>query len=215
MYLSSCCHKLAFCRRGNTKVIWCHTMQTRTSFCQNESLVGWASALRGWSCDAAGPSDAHLRTTAMLLMIIMVMLNFLLVKCSVGQFLPNSREAYEAKEAEQMDELHFDGFTLSFTKLIMSVNLSAASTASFSYISSAHLFIFLYVCCGQTQAEAHYKGHKHARKLKALETQRNRQKRGHSPSKLVKDKDQDMKMLGGATASSPSHLKDITGKKIF
>uniref|UniRef100_A0A665TIQ6 C2H2-type domain-containing protein n=1 Tax=Echeneis naucrates TaxID=173247 RepID=A0A665TIQ6_ECHNA len=31
-----------------------------------------------------------------------------------------------------------------------------------------------------TQAEAHYKGHKHARKLKALETQRSRQKNGHS-----------------------------------
>ncbi|TWW81882.1 Zinc finger protein 385B [Takifugu flavidus] len=61
-----------------------------------------------------------------------------------------------------------------------------------------------------TQAEAHYKGHKHARKLKALETQRNRQKRGRSPSKLSKDKDQDMMMLGGATASSASHLKDIT-----
>uniref|UniRef100_A0A672FNA3 Zinc finger protein 385C n=1 Tax=Salarias fasciatus TaxID=181472 RepID=A0A672FNA3_SALFA len=33
-----------------------------------------------------------------------------------------------------------------------------------------------------TQAEAHYKGHKHARKLKALETQRNRQKNGPSQS---------------------------------
>uniref|UniRef100_A0A3P8TEP9 Zinc finger protein 385C n=1 Tax=Amphiprion percula TaxID=161767 RepID=A0A3P8TEP9_AMPPE len=31
-----------------------------------------------------------------------------------------------------------------------------------------------------TQAEAHYKGHKHARKLKALESQRNRQKNGHT-----------------------------------
>ncbi|TNN03514.1 hypothetical protein fugu_000543 [Takifugu bimaculatus] len=66
-----------------------------------------------------------------------------------------------------------------------------------------------------TQAEAHYKGHKHARKLKALETQRNRQKRGRSPSKLSKDKDQDMMMLGGATASSASHLKDITGASTF
>lgn len=114
-----------------------------------------------------------------------------------------------------MDGLHFDDFTLSFTKLITSVNLSAGSAASFSYISSAHLFIFLYVCCGQTQAEAHYKGHKHARKLKALETQRNRQKRGHSPSTSGKDKDQDMTTLGGATASSASHLKDLRGKKSF
>ncbi|KAK7919543.1 hypothetical protein WMY93_010827 [Mugilogobius chulae] len=34
-----------------------------------------------------------------------------------------------------------------------------------------------------TQAEAHYKGHKHARKLKALETQRNRQKNSSSSPK--------------------------------
>ncbi|CAJ1080372.1 zinc finger protein 385C-like isoform X3 [Xyrichtys novacula] len=40
-----------------------------------------------------------------------------------------------------------------------------------------------------TQAEAHYKGHKHARKLKALETQRNRQKNGYSPSAAGKDRE--------------------------
>ncbi|XP_034563011.1 zinc finger protein 385B-like [Notolabrus celidotus] len=40
-----------------------------------------------------------------------------------------------------------------------------------------------------TQAEAHYKGHKHARKLKALETQRNRQKNGYSPSSVVKERE--------------------------
>ncbi|XP_074519517.1 zinc finger protein 385D-like isoform X2 [Halichoeres trimaculatus] len=40
-----------------------------------------------------------------------------------------------------------------------------------------------------TQAEAHYKGHKHARKLKALETQRIRQKNGYSPSSIGKDRE--------------------------
>lgn len=63
----------------------------------------------------------------------------------------------------------------------------------------------------QTQAEAHYKGHKHARKLKALETQRNRQKNGHSPSKPGKDRDRDRAVLGGGTVPTDSHLKDTTG----
>uniref|UniRef100_A0A3Q3XQA8 Matrin-type domain-containing protein n=1 Tax=Mola mola TaxID=94237 RepID=A0A3Q3XQA8_MOLML len=35
------------------------------------------------------------------------------------------------------------------------------------------------------QAEAHYKGHKHARKLKAMETQKNRQRRAGEASSLV------------------------------
>uniref|UniRef100_A0A672FHF7 Zinc finger protein 385C n=1 Tax=Salarias fasciatus TaxID=181472 RepID=A0A672FHF7_SALFA len=47
-----------------------------------------------------------------------------------------------------------------------------------------------------TQAEAHYKGHKHARKLKALETQRNRQKNG--PSQSTAGKDRERGMMGGA-----------------
>nr|XP_046233675.1 zinc finger protein 385B-like isoform X2 [Scatophagus argus] len=62
-----------------------------------------------------------------------------------------------------------------------------------------------------TQAEAHYKGHKHARKLKALETQRSRQKVGHSPPTPGKDRDRERPMLGGGTAPIDSHLKDITG----
>ncbi|KAM9838132.1 zinc finger protein 385C-like [Aulostomus maculatus] len=58
-----------------------------------------------------------------------------------------------------------------------------------------------------TQAEAHYKGHKHARKLKALETQRNRQKTG--PSTAGKDKDK--ATTGGSAEPTDSHLKDIAG----
>ncbi|XP_045925799.1 zinc finger protein 385B-like isoform X2 [Micropterus dolomieu] len=62
-----------------------------------------------------------------------------------------------------------------------------------------------------TQAEAHYKGHKHARKLKALETQRNRQKNGHSSSTTGKDRDREKGKMGGGTVPTYSHLKDITG----
>ncbi|GLD62892.1 zinc finger protein 385B-like isoform X1 [Lates japonicus] len=61
-----------------------------------------------------------------------------------------------------------------------------------------------------TQAEAHYKGHKHARKLKALETQRNRQKNGHSPSTTGKDRDRERGMMGG-TVPTDSLLKDKKG----
>ncbi|XP_070846806.1 zinc finger protein 385B-like isoform X1 [Chaetodon trifascialis] len=60
-----------------------------------------------------------------------------------------------------------------------------------------------------TQAEAHYKGHKHARKLKALETQRNRQKNGHSPSATGKGRERPV--MGGGTVPTDSHLKHITG----
>ncbi|XP_077359713.1 zinc finger protein 385C-like isoform X2 [Festucalex cinctus] len=38
------------------------------------------------------------------------------------------------------------------------------------------------------QAEAHYKGHKHTRKLKAIENQRNRQKNKHNPPAAEKEK---------------------------
>ncbi|KAM8730647.1 zinc finger protein 385B-like isoform 1-T1 [Acanthopagrus schlegelii] len=60
-----------------------------------------------------------------------------------------------------------------------------------------------------TQAEAHYKGHKHARKLKALENQRNRQKNG--PSTTGKERDRERAMIGGGTMPTDSHMKDITG----
>ncbi|KAM8836540.1 zinc finger protein 385C-like isoform 2-T2 [Spinachia spinachia] len=58
-------------------------------------------------------------------------------------------------------------------------------------------------------AEAHYKGHKHARKMKALETQRNRQKNGHSPT--GKDRGRVRGTTGRGTGPTDSHLKDITG----
>ncbi|XP_074476209.1 zinc finger protein 385B-like isoform X4 [Sebastes fasciatus] len=62
-----------------------------------------------------------------------------------------------------------------------------------------------------TQAEAHYKGHKHARKLKALENQRSRQKNGHSPATTGKDRERERGVMGGGAVPTDSHLKDITG----
>ncbi|XP_026216666.1 zinc finger protein 385C isoform X2 [Anabas testudineus] len=41
------------------------------------------------------------------------------------------------------------------------------------------------------QAEAHYKGHKHARKLKAMEAQKNRQRRAGEASSTARDRDRD------------------------
>lgn len=117
-----------------------------------------------------------------------------------------------------MEGLHFDDFTLlSQTDSSVSNSVDQLRAASSSYICSAHLLIFVYVCWGQTQAEAHYKGHKHARKLKALEAQRNRQKQGYSSSApgRDKDKDQDVAMPGEGSASSDSHLKDATGRAVF
>ncbi|XP_039991772.1 zinc finger protein 385C-like isoform X2 [Xiphias gladius] len=66
-----------------------------------------------------------------------------------------------------------------------------------------------------TQAEAHYKGHKHARKLKALETQRNRQKNGHSPSTKGKDRERERGMTGGGTVPTDSRLKHKKGPSTF
>lgn len=43
----------------------------------------------------------------------------------------------------------------------------------------------------QNQAEAHYKGHKHARKLKAMETQKNKQRRAGEASSTGRDRDRD------------------------
>ncbi|XP_075949074.1 zinc finger protein 385B-like [Anarhichas minor] len=63
-----------------------------------------------------------------------------------------------------------------------------------------------------TQAEAHYKGHKHARKMKALENQRNRKKNGHSPTTTRgKDRGRERGMMGRGAVPIDSHLKDITG----
>ncbi|XP_008312031.1 zinc finger protein 385C isoform X2 [Cynoglossus semilaevis] len=60
------------------------------------------------------------------------------------------------------------------------------------------------------QAEAHYKGHKHARKLKALESQRNRQKNGHGLYTAGKDRENGT--TGAETLpASESHSTDRTG----
>ncbi|MEQ2254655.1 hypothetical protein ILYODFUR_005910, partial [Ilyodon furcidens] len=61
-----------------------------------------------------------------------------------------------------------------------------------------------------TQAEAHYKGHKHARKLKAIETQKNRQKNRHSQPSAGKDKDPETGMMEGETVPVDAQLKDKT-----
>ncbi|XP_047233826.1 zinc finger protein 385D-like isoform X2 [Girardinichthys multiradiatus] len=61
-----------------------------------------------------------------------------------------------------------------------------------------------------TQAEAHYKGHKHARKLKAIETQKNRQKNRHGQTSAGKDKDPETGMMEGETVPVDAQLKDKT-----
>ncbi|XP_028989662.1 zinc finger protein 385B-like isoform X2 [Betta splendens] len=62
-----------------------------------------------------------------------------------------------------------------------------------------------------TQAEAHYKGHKHARKLKALETQRNRHKSGHGPSTSGKERGRERGIGGEETVPTDSQLKEKKG----
>ncbi|KAM4624565.1 zinc finger protein 385C-like [Polymixia lowei] len=72
-----------------------------------------------------------------------------------------------------------------------------------------------------TQAEAHYKGHKHARKLKALDTQRNtqknRQRNGPSPSAPGRERDRDRERGRGRGRTEgegtlmDTHLTDATG----
>ncbi|XP_034049922.1 zinc finger protein 385C-like isoform X2 [Thalassophryne amazonica] len=63
-----------------------------------------------------------------------------------------------------------------------------------------------------TQAEGHYKGHKHARKLKALENKRNRQKSRVGPSTMGKDRERGTGVTGGGAAYKDSHLSDIPGQ---
>lgn len=43
----------------------------------------------------------------------------------------------------------------------------------------------------QNQAEAHYKGHKHARKLKAMEAQKNRQRRAGEALSAGRERERD------------------------
>uniref|UniRef100_A0A8C5E686 Zinc finger protein 385D-like n=1 Tax=Gouania willdenowi TaxID=441366 RepID=A0A8C5E686_GOUWI len=67
-----------------------------------------------------------------------------------------------------------------------------------------------------TQAEAHYKGHKHARKLKALEMQRNRQKNAQKSHSIAeKGKDGEKEMMGEETALTDALTKDKSGLAIL
>ncbi|XP_015253310.1 PREDICTED: zinc finger protein 385C isoform X2 [Cyprinodon variegatus] len=56
------------------------------------------------------------------------------------------------------------------------------------------------------QAEAHYKGHKHARKLKAMEAQKNRQRRGGEISTTGKERDRDRERDRSKTSSADAAL---------
>ncbi|XP_061911580.1 zinc finger protein 385D-like isoform X1 [Entelurus aequoreus] len=58
-----------------------------------------------------------------------------------------------------------------------------------------------------SQAEAHYKGHRHARKLKALENQGNRQRNGH---RAQKDRGKDKRAGRGSGRQTDSQLKEGT-----
>ncbi|KAM8876638.1 zinc finger protein 385B-like isoform 1-T1 [Synchiropus picturatus] len=67
-----------------------------------------------------------------------------------------------------------------------------------------------HMCFNSTnQAEAHYKGHKHARKLKVLETQR-KQKYGHFPTALGRNRTKEKGWLVGCT-DTPDLCEDIAG----
>lgn len=115
-------------------------------------------------------------------------------------------KACEVKEVEQMERLYFCWFHA----VIHKVNHISSCVAALFIIFHPCLFCSCVLMC-QTQAEAHYKGHKHARKLKALETQRNRHKSGRSPSMPGKVREQDTAKLGGGTLPTDSHLKYTTG----
>lgn len=69
--------------------------------------------------------------------------------------------------------------------------------------------------CFQNQAEAHYKGHKHARKLKAIEAQKNRQRRAAEASSTVKERDRDRERhrdhnKNSASEAAPPALMDTS-----
>ncbi|XP_054623617.1 zinc finger protein 385B-like isoform X6 [Dunckerocampus dactyliophorus] len=64
-----------------------------------------------------------------------------------------------------------------------------------------------------SQADAHYKGHRHARKLKALENQRNRQRNGQSVPTVEKDRGKETGAMGGSGPQSDMQLKEGTGSK--
>ncbi|XP_051925374.1 zinc finger protein 385C-like [Hippocampus zosterae] len=60
------------------------------------------------------------------------------------------------------------------------------------------------------QAEAHYKGHKHIRKLKAIENQRNRQKSKQNPSAAEKEKEKEKGPAGASGTPTGLNSDDRT-----
>nr|XP_057918737.1 zinc finger protein 385C-like isoform X2 [Doryrhamphus excisus] len=59
-----------------------------------------------------------------------------------------------------------------------------------------------------SQAEAHYKGHRHARKLKALENQRNRRTNGHGGPAVEKNRSKETRAVGGNGPQSDLQAKE-------
>ncbi|XP_011476246.1 zinc finger protein 385C isoform X1 [Oryzias latipes] len=59
------------------------------------------------------------------------------------------------------------------------------------------------------QAEAHYKGHKHARKLKAMETQKNRQRRAGDASSTGKERDRERERDRNKTTACDAALPAV------
>lgn len=56
----------------------------------------------------------------------------------------------------------------------------------------------------QNQAEAHYKGHKHARKLKAMEAQKNRHRRSGEASNTEKERERDRSKTSSSETTLPA-----------
>ncbi len=67
----------------------------------------------------------------------------------------------------------------------------ADNALSQTLLSAFPLPAWLSLIFPQNQAEAHYKGHKHARKLKAMEAQKNRQRRAGEASSTGRERDRD------------------------
>lgn len=88
-------------------------------------------------------------------------------------------------------------------------------------LSNLNLFFLWFFL--QNQAEAHYKGHKHARKLKAMEAQKNRQRRAGEASSTgrererERDRERDRSKTTTSEATLPAlmetNLVDGTGTK--
>lgn len=70
-----CCHtatNVFSLTEEGTEVILCRCITDTGHLCQNKSVERWTSELRAWSWDAMSPTDAHLCTVVMMMMIKMV-----------------------------------------------------------------------------------------------------------------------------------------------